>query len=103
MNKSLALLLLLLVSGCADLGSFDQPGKWTATGSNDANLRVMIANPYDLREGVDAPGTMSAEAAPPVKRLFQGRRTPLPLANASQIGASNEQQPQPQPIPLNGQ
>lgn len=100
MNKSLAMLLLLLMSGCADWGAFDQPGKWTADRANDANLRVMIANPNDLREGADGPGTLSAEAAPPVKRLFQGRRTPLMQENASQIGASEQQPMQPQSIPL---
>lgn len=101
MKKSLALMLLLLVSGCAEPGSFDEPGKWISTGNNDANLRVMVANPNDLREGVDAPGTLSAEAAPPIKRLYTGRRTPMAQTNASQIGDSG---PQPQQsLPLTAQ
>lgn len=105
MKKTASLLLLLLVSACGDVGSYNQPGKWTADASNDANLRVMVADPNDLREGVDAPGTLSAEAAPPIKRLLLGRRVPLLQANASDIGASGgQQQQQQQPsIPLNVQ
>ncbi len=104
MKKSVAVLLLFFMSGCADPGAFDQPGKWTADGANEANLRIMVANPNDLREGNDGPGALSAEAALPVHRLFQGQRAPLIQANASQIGAGGEQQPmQPQSIPLTAQ
>jgi hypothetical protein len=48
----------------------------------------MIANPSDLTAGVSEPGIASAEASPAVKRLFAGRRHPLPVVNASTIGGT---------------
>lgn len=79
------LALLLIVAGCTPDYPFDQPGTWHATGVNDANLRVMVANPGDLIAGANASGTLGAEAAPPVKRLLTGHRYPLPNLNASTI------------------
>jgi hypothetical protein len=80
-------LLVLLVTGCAP-DSFDpylRPGTWNPVGDNDANLRVMVANPHDLVEGTGQSAGAGAEAAPPVARVLAGKRYPLPELNASDI------------------
>ncbi len=87
MRKISCLMLVLLAAGCTD--PFVRPYTWSPLGNNDANLRVMVADPNDLNTGVEAPGSLSAEASPAVKRLLTGRRHPLPITSASQIGISN--------------
>ena len=86
MRKMPCLMLVLLAAGCAHPDPFERPHTWSPTGSNDANLRVMVANPNDLSAGVEEPGSLSAEASPAVRRLLTGRRRPLPDTNASPIG-----------------
>ncbi|MDR3530619.1 MAG: hypothetical protein P4L90_08725 [Rhodopila sp.] len=96
MRPSHCLMLLLLAAGCAPLDPFQRPHTWAPLGSNDANLRVMVADPNDLSNGVDAPGSLSAEASPAISRLLTGRRAHLPVANASELGgssASSQDQP----------
>lgn len=88
MRPTYCLMLLLLAAGCGPLDPFERPHTWTALGSNDANLRMMVANPDDLSSGVDQPGSLSAEAARPVSRLLSGRRAPLSVSNASQVGSA---------------
>lgn len=79
--------LILLLAGCSfTTDPFHRPFTWHATDSNDANLRVMLVDPNDLAQGVDAPNSLSAEAAPPVKRLLTGQRTKLPAVDASTVG-----------------
>ena len=92
------LVVALLISGCGydPDDPYARPGTWNPTGDNDANLRAMVANPHDLIGGT-GPGTSAgAEAAPPVKRVFTGKRYPLPALNASSIDivATPQQQPE---------
>ena len=90
--------LILLLAGCA-MDPFERPYTWNPTNSNDINLRVMLVHPSDLAQGVDAPGSLSAEAAPPVKRLLNGQRTKLPTADASTIGNETAQSGSALPVP----
>lgn len=90
------LIIALLVTGCTP-ESFDpykRPGTWMPTGDNDANLRVMVANPHDLVKGTGQGTTSGAEAAPPVARLLAGKPYPLPSLNASTISISAQPQQQ---------
>ena len=79
--------VVLLLGGCAGspLASdpFAQPGTWSETGVNDANLRAMVADPHDLVAGKDAPNSLAVEAARPVGILFSGKRPALPGGGAS--------------------
>jgi hypothetical protein len=86
-------LIILFLAACTD--PIDQPGTWNTSmsRSNDANLRVMVANPHDLVEGAGQGASAGAEAAPPVARLLAGKRYPLPVENTSSI-TSVSQQPQ---------
>jgi hypothetical protein len=54
----------------------------------------MVANPHDLVEGAGQGASAGAEAAPPVARMLAGKRYPIPVSNASTIGASVQPQQQ---------
>jgi len=89
------LVVLILVSGCSydPFDPYQRPGTWVPDGSNDANLRAMVANPHDLVEGRGESVSSGAEAAPPVARVLTGKRYPLPNLNAAPIDVFNQQQP----------
>ena len=95
---SVLVLLLFPLGACTPDYPMDKPGTWSlapgSVNSNDANLRVMVANPHDLVEGTRLDASTGAEAAPPVARLLSGQRYPLPAQNASSIDAVTQQQPQ---------
>ena len=86
MRRSHCLMLVLLAAGCVPLDPYDRPQTWAPTGANDTNLRVMVTNPNDLTIGQESHGSVSAEAAPAVKRLLAGNRAPLPNSNAAKVG-----------------
>ena len=89
MARVLSAMLLLLVSGCAGMNDpFEKPYTWRAQGDNAANLRAMIADPQDLERGRGETASLGAEAGPPVTRLFQNRRFPLPDLSASGISTA---------------
>jgi hypothetical protein len=81
------LMIALVVASCAPDASdpYLRPGTWNPVGDNDANLRVMVANPHDLVEGVGQSTSAGAEAAAPVARVIAGKRYPLPQLNAADI------------------
>ncbi len=88
------LIVPLFLVSCSD--PMERPGTWNAATahSNDANLRVMIANPHDLMKGVGEATSTGAAAAPPVARLLAGKRYPLPVENTSSISSNAQPQPQ---------
>lgn len=90
------LVVALFVAGCApdSVDPYLRPGTWNPVGDNDANLRVMVANPHDLVEGTGQATSAGAEAAPPVARVLAGKRYPLPKLNAADINVVSEPQQQ---------
>lgn len=80
------LVMVLLLAGCGASGDFARPGTWRATGANDANLAVMLANPGDAVRGVAARTERGQPASLAIRRLEQGRRQPLPDSRAAAIG-----------------
>jgi len=84
---------LMIVAACAydPYDPYKRPGTWAPEGSNDANLRVMVANPHDLVSGTGQETNSGAEAAPPVARVLAGKRYPLPALNAATIDVLNQQ------------
>ena len=90
MNRWCWLIVVLFLASCSD--PMERPGTWNIStpNSNDANLRVMIANPHDLVEGTGQGASSGAEAAPPVARLLAGKRYPLPVENTSGIGSASQ-------------
>jgi hypothetical protein len=90
------MVILILLAACTD--PMDRPGTWKpSTKSNDANLRVMVADPHDLVEGKGHEGSSGAEAAPAVARLLTGRRYPLPSENTSDVQSAPQSAPPPPP------
>jgi hypothetical protein len=82
------------LAACTD--PVDRPGTWnTSAMTNDANLRVMVADPHDLVEGKGQEGSSGAEAAPAVTRLLTGRRYPLTLENTSDLQSAPQSAPPP--------
>ena len=85
---------MIIVSGCT-YDAFDpykRPGTWVPEGSNDENLRVLVANPHDLVSGTGQQTSSGAESAPPVARVLAGKRYPLPNLNAATVDIFSGQQ-----------
>jgi hypothetical protein len=96
MHRTLWLIGALFVAGCDSYltDPYLRPGTYNPTGVNDANMRVMVANPHDLVEGTGTGASTGAEAAPPVARMLAGKRYPLPNLNAAEIDVFNQASPQ---------
>ena|SRR5690242_15448340 len=96
MHPTVWLIGALLVVGCDTYltDPYLRPGTYNPTGVNDANLRVMVANPHDLVAGTGTDASTGAEAAPPVARMLAGKRYPLPNLNAAEIDVLNQAAPQ---------
>ncbi|PZW48410.1 hypothetical protein C8P66_105159 [Humitalea rosea] len=86
--SSRAPLLLLLLAGCAGGQDYERPGTWHATGVNDANLALMLAEPSHAERGVGAATDRADPGIRAVTQLGEGRRPPLPDSRASAIGAA---------------
>ena len=96
MLRNLLLIGFVVISGCSydPFDPYQRPGTWNPEGSNDANLRAMVANPHDLVQGTGQGVSSGAEATPPVARVLAGKRYPLPNLNAATVDIFNQQQPQ---------
>jgi hypothetical protein len=70
--------LALLAPMLAACDPFDSPGTWRATGDNDHNLRMMLAQPGDLAHGQAAEGSRGATSAGAIGRLRDDSVKPLP-------------------------
>ncbi len=76
--RSLPLAALLLVA-CSSLPDpVDRPGTWQPSGTNEANLRAMVAEPAHLSRGVGAQDSRGEASARPIARLLAGERPGLP-------------------------
>jgi hypothetical protein len=96
MRIHFALLAVVGLGACSPDYPFDKPGTWSlgppgTMNANDANLRAMVVNPNDLVVGVSDRGSLGAEAAPPVKRLFAGTRKELPKSNVLDVQLTGDQ------------
>jgi hypothetical protein len=94
-----ALLLLLALAGCDATDPFRAEGKWRPAGVNELNLRVMLADPSHLDQGVEEPRRDGQLAAAAVDRLRRDRVRPLPASSLAEIRANDGgsgQQGQPQ-------
>ena len=97
MRALLILPVFAMLGGCSQ-DPFDRPQTWslppTGLGANDSNLRAMLVNPNDLAAGTGDNTSVGPLSVRPVDALLRGRRKPLPSVNASQIGASGQQDQQ---------
>ncbi len=76
----------LALSACAGMDEpFERPGTWHLDYANDANLRVMVADPSDLLHGKSNGLALGDTSAAAVRRLRQGRVKPLPDSELSDV------------------
>ena len=104
MRIHFALLAVVGLGACSPDYPFDKPGTWSlgapgTMNANDANLRAMVVNPNDLVAGRGDPGSLGAEAAPPVKRLLAGQRKELPKSNVLDLQVTGDSTPAAAPAP----
>lgn len=101
LGRHAALLILIglpacLLGGCQQ-DPFDRPGTWSVPrnqlGSNDQNLRTMIADPRDLAAGTGEANSESTAAAPAVRRLQTGKRLPLPQSGVANLRVGGNSSP----------
>jgi hypothetical protein len=87
MNTRTCLLAsMLALSACDGAGDpYQRPGTWKLTYANDANLRVMVADPGDLVHGRGDGLAFGETAAAAVRRLRQGRVKDLPDSGVAQV------------------
>jgi hypothetical protein len=92
--SALVPLLPVQLTACAmATDPYEREGTWSATGVNDANLRVMVADPHDLAVGRGEDNSLAVEAVPPVGRLLTGQRLPLSNESASGLGSNTQSSP----------
>ena len=87
-GRAAAVLLAALsmgAAGCAVTDPLDREGLWRPIGANEFNLRLMVAVPSDLVQGVSASSADGHGAARAVQRLRQDRVKPLPNVGISRI------------------
>ncbi|MGK7869785.1 hypothetical protein [Falsiroseomonas sp. E2-1-a20] len=87
MRKIHVLLLVGPLAACGG-GDFDRPGTWQASGVNDANLRLMLADPQDAVRGRAAATERAQPATLAITRLQRDRRRSLPDSRAARIGSA---------------
>jgi len=71
---AIAGIALLAVSGCA-LDPYTREGVWRPSGANEANLRLMVADPRDYQQGVAERGSDGQLGADALTR-FRNARSP---------------------------
>lgn len=84
----IVLLLLMLPLAACGRGDFARPGTWQAGGVNDANLRLMLADPGDAVRGRAAPTDRAQPGSLAIRRLERDRRRPLPDSRVARIGGA---------------
>ncbi len=82
---NLLLTTALATTSCAISDPYAGPGSWRPNGSNDKNLRAMVADPQDLVTGVVDHRADGQVVAAAVARYRAGKVKELPDASASKI------------------
>lgn len=95
MRRFGSLFLLASLAGCAGGDDFSRAGTWRASGVNDANLRLMLAEPRDAARGRGATTERAQPGSLAITRLARDRRRPLPDSRAARIGAAPTTAPEP--------
>lgn len=86
--RAIRIVLLMWPLAACGGGDFARPGTWQASGVNDANLRLMLADPQDAARGRAATADRAQPASLAIRRLEGDRRRPLPDSRAARIGGA---------------
>ena len=94
-HLALAMLLPVMLTACGnEYGDpYKRQGTWSlppdGLGANDTNLRTMLVNPADLTAPHgDEDTSVAPLATQPVRKLYSGKRAPLPNVSTSQVGGT---------------
>lgn len=85
LTAALLAALSMGTAGCAVTDPLDREGLWQPIGVNEFNLRLMVAVPSDLVQGVSASSADGHGAARAVQRLRLDRVKPLPNVGISRV------------------
>ena len=77
-----ALLITVMLTGCAQVDPYTRNGMWQPEGVNDRNLEAMVANPADLIYGHGDPRTQPQMATTAVSQLLAGHAKTLPAISS---------------------
>jgi type IV pilus biogenesis protein CpaD/CtpE len=80
--------VVLLVAGCAATDPYEKEGVWHPAGTNEANLRAMVAIPSDLVSGVGDGHGNSQQAEVAVERLRADKVKDLPASGVAQFSTT---------------
>ena len=80
-----ALVLLVVLAGCAQTDPYQREGVWRPNGANEANLRAMVVVPSDLAIATHASGADGQLAAAALSRLHHDHVRPLPDSGLAQV------------------
>jgi type IV pilus biogenesis protein CpaD/CtpE len=86
---SLFLGLLLLSTGCTSTDPYEREGVWHPQGSNEANLRAMVAIPADLAQGVGDGHGNSQQAEAAIERLRTDKVKALPASGIAEFNTNS--------------
>ncbi len=85
MSRSTALLLLLILTGCAQVEPYQRTGAWRPNDANEANLRAQVTMPSDWARAAPSARADGGQAAAAVARLRNDRVRPLLDSGVAQI------------------
>lgn len=83
-----AVLLLALLGGCEQMDPYTRPGNWRPLRSNEANLRVHVADPAMLERGVDDRRGDGQVTAAALQRYRTDRVRALPASGVARVQAT---------------
>ncbi|BBK31531.1 hypothetical protein STHU_21650 [Allostella humosa] len=79
--------MALALAGCsAPVEPTQREGTWRPIGSNDTNLRAMVADPAHLSQGAESSGGRGWQASQAIGRLRDDKVKSLPDVRASRVG-----------------
>jgi hypothetical protein len=85
LRLQLLCLAALALVGCDALDPYRREGTSRPNGANEANLRVMVASPADLVQGVGSVGGSGQQAAAALDRYRNDKLRPLPDSGVAKI------------------
>lgn len=79
---------LLLLGGCGSIDPYTRPGAWRPLNSNEANLRLHVADPAMLERGHGDHRADGQTTAAAVSRYRAGRVRSLPASGIARVQAT---------------
>ena len=85
LRRWLHFIALLALAACDVTDPYLRDGVWRPDGTNDANLRAMVASPSDLVRGVSSAGGDGQQAAAAIDRYRNDKMRPLPDSGIAKL------------------